>query len=41
MNTMKSKHLLILLLSLFVFCFSSTVFANKAQDEPLITSNKL
>ena len=35
MNTMKSKHLLILLLSLFVFCFSSTVFANKAQDEAI------
>lgn len=36
MNTMKSKHLLILLLlSLFVFCFNSTVFANKAQDEAI------
>lgn len=35
MNTMKSKHLLILLLSLFVFCFSSTAFANKAQDEAI------
>lgn len=32
---MKSKHLLILLLSLFVLCFSSTVFANKAQDEAI------
>lgn len=35
MNTIKSKHLLILLLSLFIFCLSSTVFANKAQDDAI------